>query len=299
MNIDKYVQDLPEVITHEHLASHMELINKRMDIIKDGVAIYEQIWNSVPSSTKEPELDICIFINRGIKANKGKDLGKTLAKSIGQITANLKTLDKVIEGEVSTVIVKKGITLRQTGILINLETYFFWVTYTTTLIMNSIKAILRAASTTEKDAYLITPSVVKGLNLSKSLYILSHNHIAAKSNDFSKALAAPAGAVVTKANSTILHDDLPNSVKGVLASRQSSNFAQSPILWIRRSFIGMFEDSYSELEEQRRYLELSLRQLENEKKGESSPAILKEMETVEDRIVSINYKMKQIMKGDY
>lgn len=297
MNIEEYKNRLPDVITHEHLATQIDLTNKRLDIIEDLLPRYATMWNK-NGDAKSSVISTCKYIHRTISVGSHREnFGSGLKRNLENVMANMRTIRNHTDQVVVDVVVTKGLSLRQAGVLINIEAAFFFAEYAINIIMHSIKGFLSNVSEVDKDAYEVYKAENNRIKEGAVAFITCYNLLANEPKPFTKALLAPTSAVINDANATILHNDLDGNVQGVLTNRETSDFNQNPIMWIRSSFIGLFEDSYSELESQRRYLELSLIQLENEKARKSSPAILKEMEIVEDRIATTKYKMKKIM-GD-
>lgn len=297
MNIEEYKKRLPDVITHEHLSTQLDLTDKRLDIIEDLLPRYAQMWKD-NTRAKSGALNTCKYIHRSLSIdNKGDDFGDGLHRNLEIVMENMKSIRKHMDQLVVDVVVTKGISLRQAGVLINVEAAFYFAEYGMNVIIHSIKSFLSAVAKTDKAAYATYKAERHRIKDGAVAFISCYNLLGEKPKLFTEALLAPTPAVINNANAAILHNDLDANVQGVLANRTKSDFNQNPIMWIRSTFIGLFEESYSELDSQRRFLELSLIQLENEKNQKSSPAILKEMEIVEDRIVTIKYKMKKIM-GD-
>lgn len=293
MNINEYKKRLPPVIVQSHLENQFDLIHKSLEIFDFYVDGMYNLWQGKqPTGT---EIAGCRYINQQTNLDvKKKNLGATIYAHAKNVRKNIALLEQRVRYDSTTeVIVTKGMSLKQLALLIQLDSMYRFVTGTVDIYMYVSNAFMR---TKLEGSYATTAREHNAFLSKRELFIRSMNAACMPPLAFKKVLDDATNVTITDANNVLLHDDLTIGMKNTLATTKTANFNQNPIMWIRSAFMGLFMETYNELDDKKRYLELSLRQLQNEQRNNKDPALDREMEMVKDRIRAAEYKMKKIME---
>ena len=292
MNLEDYRNRLNPDLTKEGLFEELDLANSVLAMIDGIYPKWSEALESVPKDY--PELQTPKFINHMAKTCTKKNLALSTQSRKKTVRDNLDILQKSITTEFPDDFSPLGANARQLQLLILLE---IATTYSKNLVMMMVQSLRAAVRHTEPDDedYATDKKAMRVIDDTRTIMVTVIDVLQKKPDQYKALITKVPDVVVNAANQSILSSKL-GANSGFLAVHKSKGFNGSPILWLRQSFMGLFEDRYTELDDEKRYLELLLIQAENKKKGQNSPAIQAEIDRIEERIASLNYRMDKILE---
>ena len=292
MNLDQYRKRLNANLTKEGLFEEIDLAKSILSMTQGAYPKWSESIESLPKDY--PELATPKYINHMAKTCTKKNLARSLKACVVKVNGNIDTLHKTVTTEFPDDFSPMGANARQLNILLTIEVLTTFASNLTFLIIQCFRASVRVENPEDED-YATNNIAMKKMASGRDLLVTCIDIMQKSTSEFSKVLSGVPDVVVTAANQSLLESKL-SQTGGYLKAPKPKGFNGSPILWIRQSFMGLFEDRYNELDDEKRYLELLLIQAENKKMDRSSPAIQAEIDRIEERIVSLDYRMNKILE---
>jgi len=275
------------------------------DVIDSVTYMISSLWKISESSSifsevvKEgkgggPLRPLTLKISRAITTSSKTNIGGMILENYSNIENNFKKLSGQIDTTFKDKIDPNGTTLKQLNLLALIDLGMFFIRYTNKLMVETSRSIL--ANSKGKKDYIPTKYRFKFLNDNFKLYTKIFDLFALNQKEFSKQVNEAPSLLITSANVDMLAGELPSKVKTALGTAPNG-FIGNPFIWARRVFQGTLDESYSEINDHKRYLEATLVAVRQEANGKTSPSLQKEINSIEERIKTAEFKLSKIMEA--
>lgn len=296
MKIINFIKSLLPHIDKEDVMEDID--NTKSEIVSGVIPAYQSasIYFKASGIKSDSNLDIqkVFYRNYEIKARgKKSNMVEDISTALIDVKTNLDYLADQVENLFNRDIIKDGLTLRKAILLRGVEHMTFMSRYSVDLLNLIYINEAKTANTELTEGFAASDRTAKMTE--KNLFIFARL-LYWYSQDLEKFKVT-----LARGKEAILNDATTQNVIALyneeevdpIASGLVNEFEGNPIYHIRLIIAEWQSDRYKSFKDKKKMLELRLLHLKSMETG-SDPKLEKEIEYVQDRITSIEYKMSKM-----
>lgn len=289
MNKDNLLTELPNAFNRKSLVEGFDgactTINNEVIPSIDDMVVYTKDNNITMEDVKE--LGVFTTLS-GIKANSPDHLFKSLNITMKKMIDKQKDINKFILKTLPDIITKENITVKQLALMEIIDSYNTVCTYTIDLLLYTTEIIKKSLYGSEMT---MIPNKITEVRSSMSKYAMMINYLY---HNVDRVIVD-----LNKMDSTLVNPE--GKDKGILASiskvknfLKPTSFIGNPIYHVRMWLVDFQLYRYDIYADKRKMLQLKIQELESMKNGENNKSINKRIEYYNDKLESVEYKIREL-----
>lgn len=296
MKIINFIKSLLPHIDKEDVMEDID--NTKSELVSGVIPSYQSasIYFKASGVKSDSNLDIqkVFYRNYEIKSRKTKsNMVEDISTALANVKINLDYLSDQVENLFNRDIIKDGLTIRKAILLRGVEHMTFISRYAVDLLNLIYINEAKSANSELTDGFSASDRTAKLTE--KNLFIFARL-LYWYSRDLDKFQVT-----MSRGKEAILNDDTIQNVVSLykeeevdpISSGLVNEFEGNPIYHLRLVIAEWQSDRYKSFKDKKKMLELRLLHLKSMETG-SDPKLEKEIEYIQDRITSIEYKMSKM-----